>query len=350
MVFSGDVGHVLLAAVDLFHVHRARALAAVNILAADLRERVLLVREHDRVASRKRAEAEPVGADIGTGVLDEPDEFTVVHLGADERDARAVCPLLRLAAAYFLERLFQFVDQQVLRRDIGRERQHVEFVTRDARPGLLAEVAERADERAYAVVLGHRPADGGVGHVRAEGVVQGLEDVVFALEHEQVHAVVVGLERDLHVLVEEMVLAGTHGLEQFHVFHAAVDHRTAVGRDDAVGKVEAALDRALEQGAAGLAQEARHVIGRNVHRPGVRGVQAHAEGVVQIHQGLGCVLADKGDAFFAFRLGLDNKCVVGLLQEVLEVGQVLQVSHCCIPPILVTRYSVFVRSMPIAML
>ena len=64
---------------------------------------------------------------------------------------------------------------------------------------------------------------------------------------------------------------------------------------------------------------------------GVRGVQAHAEGVVQIHQGLGCVLADKGDAFFAFRLGLDNKCVVGLLQEVLEVGQVLQVSHCCIP-------------------
>ena len=107
---------------------------------------------------------------------------------------------------------------------------------------------------------------------------------------------------------------------------------TATTANTVSGQFEAALDRALEQGAAGLAQEARHVIGRNVHRPGVRGVQAHAEGVVQIHQGLGCILADKGDAFFAFRLGLDNKCVVGLLQEVLEVGQVLQVSHCCIPP------------------
>ena len=208
----------------------------------------------------------------------------------------------------------------------------MEFVTRDARPGLLAEVAERADERTHAVVLGHRPADGGVGHVRAEGVVQGPEDVVFALEHKQVYTVVIGLERDLHVLIEEAILAGAHGLEQLHVLNAAVDHRAAVGCDDAVGKVEAALDRALEQGAAGLAQEARHVIGRDVHRPGVRSVQAHAEGVVQIHQGFGCVLADKGDAFFAFCLGLDNKCVVGLLQEVLEVGQVLQVSHCCIPP------------------
>ena len=75
MGFSGDWGAVLLAAVVRFHVQRVRALAPVSILAADLRERVVLVRERDRVASRQRAEAEPVGADIGAGVLDELDEF-----------------------------------------------------------------------------------------------------------------------------------------------------------------------------------------------------------------------------------------------------------------------------------
>lgn len=173
---------------------------------------------------------------------------------------------------------------------------------------------------------------GGVGHVRAEGVVQGPEDVVFALEHKQVYTVVIGLERDLHVLIEEAILVGAHGLEQLHVLNAAVDHRAAVGRDDAVGKVEAAFDRALEQGAGwsrtggSSCNRSRCPSTRCSGRAGARRRCCPDSSRVRV-----CSRRQRR-RIFAFCLGLDNKCVVGLLQEVLEVGQVLQVSHCCIPP------------------
>ena len=48
------------------------------------------------------------------------------------------------------------------------------------------------------------------------------------------------------------------------------------GRYEAVGKVVAALDRALKQGAAVLAQEAGHIIGRHFMEP-VRGARRRVE-------------------------------------------------------------------------
>ena len=150
---------------------------------------------------------------------------------------------------------------------------------------------------------------------------------VRALQHGQVHVAVGILERDLHILVEELGVALPHGVQQLHVLHRAVHHRAAVGRDDAVGEVEAALDGALEQGAAGLAEEVRHIIGRDVHGAGVGRGEADGNAVAQVQQGFGDVFAGVGDADLAVAFRLGHKRVVRLLQQVLEVNQMLQVSH-----------------------
>ena len=50
-------------------------------------------------------------------------------------------------------------------------------------------------------------------------------------------------------------------------------------------------------------------------------------GAVKIQQRLRHVLACVGDQDFAVRLRLLDKRVVGLLQQILEILQVLQISH-----------------------
>ena len=275
LVLLGELIDVFAAADHLGHVHVARALGAVHVLAADLGQRVLIVRQHDRVAARERAVAEAVGADVRAGLLDELDEVNVIDLRADDDHTRAVRILLvRAAGLELLERLLEFVDEQILRRDIGRKRDDVEFVARDARIGALAVLADGADELAHAVVLGDRLADGLIRDVDAIDIVQRREDMVAALQDVQVQAVVVRLHRDLHVLEEELRLVLAHGLEQLHVLHGAVHHRAAVRRNHAVGKVVAAFNGALEQRAAVLAQEAGHIICGHFHRAGARRAQA----------------------------------------------------------------------------
>ena len=158
--------------------------------------------------------------------------------------------------------------------------------------------------------------------------------MVLALELQQSHAVFIGLEGELHILPEELIVPLPHGFKQLHVLHAAVHHRAAVGRDDAVGKIEAALNGALEQGAARLAQEACHIVGRNVHRAGVRRGQADGKHAVKIHKRLGRVLAHEGGADFAFVFCLGDQGVVCLLEEAFKEAKVLQVSHRVPPKLL----------------
>ena len=176
-------------------------------------------------------------------------------------------------------------------------------------------------------MLRHSLADGGVGHVNAEVFLQRGENVVFALEHIEVQAVVVRLHGNFHMLVEEVLLPLIHGMQQLHVLRAAVDHAAAIRRNQAVGEIEAALNRPLEQGPAVLTEKAGHVIGRHLHRAGTRRAQTHRETAVEVQEGLRRVFADIGDAFFPLLSGRDNKLVVRLLQEILKPGQIFEIFH-----------------------
>ena len=140
--------------------------------------------------------------------------------------------------------------------------------------------------------------------------------------------------------MEEVRVVLAHGVQQFHVFDGAVHHGAAVGRDDAVGKVEAAFNGALQQGAAGFAEEVGHVVGCDVHGASVGRVQPDAEGPRQIHQRLRDVFAGVGDTDLAFGLCLGNQLIVRHLQEVLEVLQMLEISHGCVySPCLLSKVS-----------
>ena len=204
----------------------------------------------------------------------------------------------------------------------------MELIAGDARLIAFAEIADRTDQAADAVVILHRLADRGVRDVDAVLLLQRLEDVVLALQHSEIHVVLGVLEGDLHVFVEEVRIVLAHRVQQLHVLHGAVHHGTAVRRDDAVGKVEAALDSALEQRTARLTQEVRHIIGGDVDRPGVRRGQADRNRPIEIQQRLRHVLAGVGNADFSVRFCLLNESVVGLLQKILEILQVFQISHC----------------------
>ena len=125
------------------------------------------------------------------------------------------------------------------------------------------------------------------------------------------------------MLVEEFVLPLVHGVEQLNVLGGAVHHGAAVGRDQTVRKVEAALNGTFQQGAAGLAQQSRHVIGGDVHGTGMRRKQADRKCVPQVQQGLRYVFAGKGDAYLALAPGLRDERVVGLLEKVFKVQQML---------------------------
>ena len=187
----------------------------------------------------------------------------------------------------------------------------------------LAELAYRADKLADAVVLGDGLADGGVGGVNAVDVVQRGEDVVFALELVEVKPVRVRLHGDFHVFEEELLLVLAQSLEKLHILHGAVHHRAAVRRDEAVGKIVAALYRALKQRAAVLAQKARHVIRRHLHRARARRAQSRRERARQVQKRLGGVLADIRHAHLSLALRLKDELILRLLQEVFKIEQML---------------------------
>ena len=133
--------------------------------------------------------------------------------------------------------------------------------------------------------------------------------------------------------MEKARVALPHGLQQLHILHGAVHHGAAVRRDDAVGEVEAALDGALQEGAARLTEEVCHIIGRDIDGTGVRGREADGDAVPQVQKRLRHVLAGVGDADLPILLRLLDERVVGLLQELFKIGQMFQISHifCSLP-------------------
>ena len=109
------------------------------------------------------------------------------------------------------------------------------------------------------------------------------------------------------------------------MFHAAVHHRAGVHTDQRVKILIAALDGALEQGAGKLAGVVGHVVGRDVDGAGLRGAKPCGEAVVNVQQNLGHVETGITQADAAVVLGLPDQLVVGFVQKLLKIDQMLQV-------------------------
>ena len=181
-VFLRKLVYILAAAGHLCGVHISRALAAVHILAADLREGILIIGKLYGISAGERTVAEAVGADICAAVLNKLYKIGIIDLRADDNDTGAIGLILRLAGLELLKGLLELVDEQIFRRNIGREGYDLELIAGDTRLVALAELADGADKLAYAVVLGDRLTDGCIGGIDAVCLVQRIEYMVLALE------------------------------------------------------------------------------------------------------------------------------------------------------------------------
>ena len=119
----------------------------------------------------------------------------------------------------------------------------------------------------------------------------------------------------------------------------AVHHLARLGREQRIEIVIAALDAALENAAGIRADLARHVVRAHVDAAGIRRTQAAREAAGQVQQRLRHKVTGVAQGVFPFRLGLLYQLVVGLLQQILKIDQMLQVFHGLLPPLTVRRGS-----------
>lgn len=124
---------------------------------ADGNDGIFIVFQYYLFASRQTSEAVPVGNHESTAVLDNLREVGIVHFTSDDDDFRAVFFLfVGFSGFEFFKRLFQFIDDEIFRAAVRRNRQNVEFVSRDAGIFFLSEFADFGDKAAHFVVKFHR--------------------------------------------------------------------------------------------------------------------------------------------------------------------------------------------------
>ena len=187
----------------------------------------------------------------------------------------------------------------------------------------LAQLADLADDAADLVVFLHRLADGGVGRVDPVALFHHVEQADAHLLDILANGVILHLEGHIGVRDEEVRLFVE--LEYFEMLVKAVHHRAGVHACKTIEEVVASLHTALKQGAGKLAGVVRHIVGRHVDRTGPRCAQTHGETVVQIEQYLGNVEAGIADGKLALRLCLLYQFVVGFIEELFKVDQMLEI-------------------------
>ena len=330
MVFLREIEDVALARDDVLGSHGARALVAPHIVIGDGLQNVLALLERDLLAAGHRAEAVAVGHDHAAGHLEHFRELGVIDLAAGDEDARAV-PRLRvgLALAQLLQRLAQVRQDEVLRARLCAQLDDVELIPRDDGVVRHAQLVHLRDDAAHLVELLDGLAQLFLREVHAVDLFERLDDLLLDLAA-VVARVPLGLaQRHVEIRAEELVVRDQ--LAVFKILLHAVHRRAALLPDERGDKVVAALKRTLEDALGVRARAVGHVVGGHVGVRAVRRAQTHAKAVVRIQQNLRYVRTVPCQRQPPILAGVLNQVVVCLLQQVLKIDQMLQVSHSRIP-------------------
>ena len=133
------------------------------------------------------------------------------------------------------------------------------------------------------------------------------------------------LERGIDLRDEEAVVL--HGIDEEEMLFHTLHGRAALGAEERVEVVVAALNGTLEDGADIRADTAGHVVGRNVGRLAARRAQAAREAARQVEQNLGDVITVVPEGDFPVVDRLRDEFVLRILQEIFEENQMFQVFH-----------------------
>ena len=236
--------HVSLTSVNLFHVHLARTLAVIDIMLADLRQGIPVIRKGNRIPARKRTKAIPVCTDIGAALFNQLNVLGIIHLRSNHHEPCAPFLIVRLPGLELFQGLLQFVKEKLLRADIGCQRQHSKLVARDPRLFLLTKFSNGTDQLANPVMYLNGLSDRLVRYVDAIDLGERFQNMVFALQYKKLYAIIVRLKGNLHMLIKKPLIP-LHGMQKLHIFGAAIHHGTAVRRNQAVSEIVATLYGAL---------------------------------------------------------------------------------------------------------
>ena len=212
----------------------------------------------------------------------------------------------------------------------------MEFIARDDGVFRLAHGVDLRHDAADLVELLDGAAQVGLGKVHAVDLFERLEDLLLDLAA-VVARVPLGLaQRHIEIRAEEFLVRDQ--LAVFKILLHAVHRRAALLPDERGDKVVAALERALEDALGVRTRAVGHIIGGHVGVGAVRRAQTHAKALVRIQQNLRYVRTVPCQRQPPVPTGGLNQVVVCLLQQVLEIDQMLQVSHSRIPSF-IARFS-----------
>ena len=128
-------------------------------------------------------------------------------------------------------------------------------------------------------------------------------------------------------LLKEKFVDQYHWIDEEEMLFHTLHGRAALGAEERVEVVVAALNGTLEDGADIRADTAGHVVGRNVSRLAARRAQAAREAARQVEQNLGDVIAVVPEGDFPVIDRLRDEFVLRILQEIFEENQMFQVFH-----------------------
>ena len=209
----------------------------------------------------------------------------------------------------------------------------MELIAGDGGVIELAVVADLVDEAAYLILLLDGLADGLIGNVDAEVIVQGLEDMGAKLGGIVLVGDLVIFERDIGEFAEEVVVVDdahiVDGVEMLllQMLLEAAGGGAGLGGHLRVEEVEAALQGALHEASCVMAYTGGHVIGRDVGGCAARRSQSDGEAAGQVEKHFRHEITGVADRAQTVLLGLLYQLVIGFLKQILKVDQMLEIFH-----------------------
>ena len=127
---------------------------------------------------------------------------------------------------------------------------------------------------------------------------------------------------------ERLVL---YGMEQFEMLFHTLHGGAGLDAEQGVEVVVAALDGALQNGTDVRAVTVGHVVGSYVGRRAVGCTQTTGEATGQVQQNFGNIVAVVTKCSISVCYGLLHELVVGFLQKIFEIDQMLEILHSIFP-------------------
>ena len=203
----------------------------------------------------------------------------------------------------------------------------MEFIAGDHGIVRLAHIADLLHDGADLVVILDGLLHGRLGGVDTQ-ILQAVQNFL------QLHFIVVevggvALDGSVDDVCDERMIL--NGMEQFEVLFHTLHGGAGLDAEQGVEVVVAAFNGTLQNGTDIGAVTVGHVVGSYVGRRAVGCTQTTGEATGQVQQNFGNIVAVVTKCSISVCYGLLHELVVGFLQKIFEIDQMLEILHSFFP-------------------